>query len=132
MRTRRFRVLITVAGLALFATSVRTQDDHRDQLPNFYKVNDALYRGGQPKPGGWDLLEQLGIKTVINLRDADTNAETEEEDALSAGLQYFNFPFERWGRPGAGTWSRCCQSLTILQTNRCLSIAGMELTAREW
>ena|SRR5687767_1439192 len=99
MRTRRFRVLISVAGLALFATPVRTQDDHREALPNFYKVNDTLYRGGQPKPGGWDLLRQLGIKTVINLRDADTNAEVEEEDVLSAGLQYFNFPFERWGRP---------------------------------
>ena len=99
MRTRRFRVLISVAGLALFATPVRTQDDHREQLPNFYKVNDTLYRGGQPKPVGWDLLRQLGIKTVINLRDADTNSEVEEEDVLSAGLQYFNFPFERWGRP---------------------------------
>jgi protein tyrosine/serine phosphatase len=99
MRTRRFRVLVIVAGLALFAAPVRTQDDHRDQLPNSYKVNDALYRGGQPKPGGWELLRQLGIKTVINLRDADTKAEVEEEDVLSAGLQYFNVPFARWGRP---------------------------------
>ena len=95
-----FRVLLTVAVLALLATPIRAQEDHRyRELPNFHKVNDMVYRGAQPKSGGLELLKQLGIKTVVNLRNDDARAKQEEASAHRVGLQYFNFPFERRGRP---------------------------------
>jgi tyrosine-protein phosphatase SIW14 len=100
MRTRASPALISVVVLALLCVPTFTQEDLRhNELPNFHKVNDAVYRGGQPKIGGLERLRQLGIKTVINLRDDDSRAKQEEVDAQKAGLQYFNFPFERWGRP---------------------------------
>jgi protein tyrosine/serine phosphatase len=37
-------------------------------VPNLYKVSDMLYRSGQPTAAGMKRLEQLGIKTVVNLR----------------------------------------------------------------
>ena len=37
-------------------------------IPNFYQVDDILYRGGQPKQEGLKRLRSLGIRTVISLR----------------------------------------------------------------
>lgn len=38
-------------------------------VPNFYKINDNLYRSAQPtKVGMAQLKETVGIKTIINLR----------------------------------------------------------------
>jgi hypothetical protein len=38
-------------------------------VPNFYKLNDNLYRSGQPTEVGMvQLKEIVGIKTIINLR----------------------------------------------------------------
>ena len=100
MRTRAGRIFAVGALLTLLAAPGLTQDNTRyKELPNFHKVNDMVYRGAQPKSGGLELLRQLGIKTVINLRDDDARANQEEAGARMAGLQYFSFPFERWGRP---------------------------------
>ena len=69
-----------LVGAALpFILSVslaRAQDNeqgapHYDELPNFRRVDDRLFRGGQPKPGGYARLARLGVKTVVNLRDDD-------------------------------------------------------------
>lgn len=38
-------------------------------LPNLHRVSENLYRGGQPTEDGFGNLKQLGIKTIINLRD---------------------------------------------------------------
>jgi len=37
-------------------------------VPNFYKINDNLYRSAQPTAIGMEQLKQMGIKTIINLR----------------------------------------------------------------
>lgn len=100
MRIRAIRVFVSVALLAFLAAPISTQEDRRyKELPNFHKVNDMVYRGAQPKSGGLKLLKQLGIKTVVSLRDDDARAKQEEAGARMAELQYFNLPFERWGRP---------------------------------
>ena len=100
MRTRASRIFAVGALLTLLAAAGLTQDNTRyKELPNFHKINDMVYRGAQPKSGGLELLKQLGVKTVVNLRDDDARAKQEELGAHVAGLQYFNFPFERWGRP---------------------------------
>lgn len=38
-------------------------------LPRFYKVNEGLCRGGQPKNNGFEILKKMGIKTVVNFRN---------------------------------------------------------------
>ncbi|MBA2525059.1 MAG: tyrosine-protein phosphatase [Pyrinomonadaceae bacterium] len=100
MRIKASRIFAVGALLTLLSAPGLTQDNTRyKELPNFHRVDDLVYRGAQPKSGGLDLLRQLGIKTVVNLRDDDARAKQEEAGARMAGLQYFNFPFERWGRP---------------------------------
>lgn len=82
---------------------------HNDELPNFQRVNDLLFRGGQPKPGGYARLAQLGVKTVVNLRDDDERALSEGEEARAAGLRYYNVPLGRLGRPSDAEVERVLQ-----------------------
>jgi protein tyrosine/serine phosphatase len=57
-------------------------------VPNLHKVSKNLYRGAQPTEEGFKNLRQLGVKTVINLRDwhsdkskiADSNLVYEQVD----------------------------------------------------
>ena len=82
---------------------------HYDELPNFRRVDDLLFRGGQPKPGGYARLARLGVKTVVNLRDDDGRALSEGEEARAAGLRYYNVPFGRLGRPSDSEVERVLQ-----------------------
>lgn len=42
-------------------------------LPNFHKVSDELYRGGQPDRRGFEDLTKMVIRTTINLRSFHTD-----------------------------------------------------------
>jgi protein tyrosine phosphatase (PTP) superfamily phosphohydrolase (DUF442 family) len=81
------------------------------ELPNFQKVDDNLYRGGQPARGGIKRLAELGVKTVINLRGAGSLERAERKEAGAAGLRYFSIPLAGWGRPDD---RRVAQVMTII------------------
>ena len=59
-------------------------------VENFGKVNDHIYRGGQPNGDNYRQLVALGIKTVLDLR-ADSE-QGEKVLAEEAGLRYINLP----------------------------------------
>lgn len=104
MTKTRTIALVVFALFLLVSSSAQQQDPtnetHRGKvLPNFARVNDRLYRGGQPAAGGVRSLAAMGVTTIINLRDDDENSSTEADDAKAAGLHYFNIPFKRFGRP---------------------------------
>ena len=52
--------------------------------PNLHKVSDDLYRGAQPTAEGMELLEKLGVKTVINLR----SIRSYRDEIKDTGLAY--------------------------------------------
>lgn len=61
-------------------------------IKNFGKIDDNIYRGGQPKKDEYRVLATIGIKTVIDLRDdAKDYAKAAAEDA---GLRYINVPMD--------------------------------------
>ena len=68
-------------------------------LPNFHKVNDVIYRGGQPKTAGIVELKRLGIATVISLRSNDEHALKERSRFESAGIRFISLPLDNWQRP---------------------------------
>jgi protein tyrosine/serine phosphatase len=90
-------LLVTTAGLGQEA--LHNQATHFKELPNFQKVNENLYRGGQPRAGGVKKLSELGIKTIVNLRGTDEMTRTEQEEARAAGLTYFNVSMPGLSRP---------------------------------
>lgn len=84
-----------VFSIAAFAQA----ESASKNLPNFHKVNDRVYRGGQPKEAGFAELKAMGIATVIDLRDDDKNALKEKAMVESVGMRFINLPLETWSRP---------------------------------
>jgi len=57
-------------------------------VKNFGKVNDHIYRGGQPREDEYAELAKIGIKTIVDLReDPEIYA---RRSAEGAGLRYIN------------------------------------------
>lgn len=100
MRAKSIHVLACAALLTLFSTTSLTQNNtHYKELPNFHKINETLFRGGQPTARGFEQLKVLGIKSVVNLRRLDDRAHLEAAAAQRAGLRYFHIPLGSLGRP---------------------------------
>lgn len=74
---------------------------------NFGKVTDFFYRGAQPKEDEYSQLAELGIKTVIDLRDdpKDFAREVSEKN----GLQYINMPMSDKDYPESDAAARFLQ-----------------------
>ena len=62
-------------------------------IERFFKVDDRLFRGAQPDLAGFKYLRDLGVRTVINLREAkDAERLNEREIVESLGMKYVNIP----------------------------------------
>jgi protein tyrosine/serine phosphatase len=93
--------------LAFMGASVRPQTESQYRnLPNFHQVNAQLYRGGQPQADGLAHLKQMGVKTIINLRQPDAHTQAEEREAHALGLNYYNEPLPGLSRPDDATVAR--------------------------
>jgi tyrosine-protein phosphatase SIW14 len=64
-------------------------------IPNFHKVDDHVFRGGQPVNEAWPSLVKLGVKLVIDLRREDEHSSAAEAQAVeAAGMNYVNVPMK--------------------------------------
>ena len=61
-------------------------------IKNFHQLNEHVYRGAQPTDEGFQYLAQIGVKTVIDLREADERSQSEEGVVTAAGMKYVNVP----------------------------------------
>ena len=97
----RLFVLPTAFALLLALSAAAAGQDAvgYHELPRFSQVGERLYRGAQPREGGLRRLAELGVNTVINLRGADDRTRSDEAEARALGLNYFNVPLPKWGRP---------------------------------
>jgi tyrosine-protein phosphatase SIW14 len=59
---------------------------------NLYKVDDSLYRCEQPGRKGFVLLDNIGIKTVVNLRQR----KTDNRKIKKTDLILVNVPMNAW------------------------------------
>ena len=67
-------------------------------IPNFMRVTEQFYVGGQPAMADLAKLKAKGIRTIVNLRQpAEYNAAEEEAKAKQLGLLYFNIPVNHAG-----------------------------------
>jgi protein tyrosine/serine phosphatase len=92
-------LFVAFASTLAFANPGSVQDPTYPELPNFHKVDDKLYRGGQPAEGGVAKLKALGIRSIINLRYERDISEVEEAEAKAAGVRYYNVPMYGLARP---------------------------------
>lgn len=59
---------------------------------NLYKLSDDLYRSGQPTAEGMANLEEMGIKTVVNLRLLNSD----RDEIQGTDLAYVHIRMEAW------------------------------------
>jgi tyrosine-protein phosphatase SIW14 len=61
-------------------------------IKNFYQVDEHVYRGAQPTDKGFKYLAKSGVRTVIDLREADGRSSSEESVVKATGMKYVNVP----------------------------------------
>jgi protein tyrosine/serine phosphatase len=66
---------------------------------NFHIINDHLYRGAQPTASGFQALAKMGVKTVIDLRQADNDMLAEKKLVEADGMKFINIPMYGMERP---------------------------------
>ena len=81
-------------------------------IENFDQVDANVYRGAQPTDEGFRYLAKLGVKTIIDLREADDRAKAEERVVTGAGMKYANVPMTGLTPP------------TVAEISRILAIMG--------
>jgi len=95
----RLQFAALLLGLPLFGGSV-------PGIKNFDQVDAYVYRGGQPTPEGFQYLARLGVKTVIDLRQAGGRSKDEARVVAGAGMQYVNVPMSGLAPPSEAEITR--------------------------
>jgi len=90
-------VIVTLAVLAVAQN--QTEKPAKVQIKNFGCLNEAFYRGAQPKDQDYADLAALGVKTVIDLQ---RDNKTEEQALVEAqGMKFFRIGMSDRERPSA-------------------------------
>lgn len=82
----RTTILVVFFALPAFAGS------QVQRIRNFRQVDQHVYRGGQPTADGLKYLAQIGVKTVVDLRENDSRSLAEKQAVTSLGMQFVNVP----------------------------------------
>ena len=61
-------------------------------LSNFARVDDGLYRGAQPTSAGMEVLQSLGVKTIVNLR----SMHSDRDEMKGLGFRYAHIHCRAW------------------------------------
>ena len=94
---RRAAIFSLLTSLTLASAWASSQNEN---LPNFQKVDDQVYRGAQPTNSGFKDLAQLGIKTVVDLRDIGEHSQAGEQKVVTdLGMRYVSIPMHGMSTP---------------------------------
>jgi protein tyrosine phosphatase (PTP) superfamily phosphohydrolase (DUF442 family) len=87
------RFFLIALAIPVFAASPA------EGIHNFYKVDEHVYRGAQPTDAGIQYLAKIGVKIVIDLREAGVRSRQEEATVTAAGMKYINIPMTGLSAP---------------------------------
>lgn len=82
-----------------FAQTNPQKDISNVTIKNFGQMDEHFYRGGQPKKDEYKELADLGVNTVIDLRDDPKDYEKPSVESL--GMKYINIPMSDTEYPPA-------------------------------
>ena len=74
-----------------YPIDTRTADTSNIRIDNFGRVDHTYYRGAEPPDDQYAALATLGIKTVIDLRSGDVEAD-DKRFVERAGMKYAHIP----------------------------------------
>lgn len=78
--------------IAVFAFAVPVFAASTPGIKNFDRVDNNVYRGGQPTNEGFQYLASLGVRTIIDLQEPGDRANSEQHIVTAAGMKYVNVP----------------------------------------
>ena len=113
MRVKSSRLSLLLLILIVGCTTGPRGLPPTNDIGNFGKINDKLYRGAQPNHLGVEGLKRAGIKTIVNLRMTNDVWVTEAAEACANGIIYTNVPMRGLGRP---TDVQVADVLAIIET----------------
>lgn len=82
---------------SVFTTPTSPSTFANVKIGNFGQMDENYYRGAQPMPDDYKSLADLGIKTIIDLRNDPTDYEKSAAEAV--GIKYINLPMSGWQKP---------------------------------
>lgn len=88
--------VLTISG-CVSAQIAPSKEFANVKIKNFGQMDERYYRGAQPEPEDYQSLKDLGVKTVVDLRNDPTDYEKSAVQAL--GMKYVNIPMSGWRTP---------------------------------
>ena len=101
MRLQRYFLQpATILCVAVSLTLPAHADSFDQDLRNFQKVDDHVFRGAQPTAAGFKELAQRGIKTVVDLRAIGEHSQADEQKIVTdLGMRYISVPMYGMATP---------------------------------
>ena len=85
-------LLLALAGISNAQVSKTSEAFPNVTIKNFGQMDENYFRGGQPKEDQYGQLKQLGVTTIIDLRNDPE--EYEKTSAAALGMKYINIPMD--------------------------------------
>jgi uncharacterized protein (TIGR01244 family) len=92
-----YQLVLTLFVLSALAPQSAAAEEAAADIPidRFHQVDEHLYRGAQPTELGLTRLHQLGIRTILNIRDeGDAAVENERRLVESLGMRFVHIPIK--------------------------------------
>lgn len=70
-----------------------------EHVRNFDRVNDHLFRGGEPSLVGLQELGAMGVKIDLDLRESGEGTEAEKRGTEKLAMKYINVPLSAFSAP---------------------------------
>jgi tyrosine-protein phosphatase SIW14 len=102
-----YRMIVVTGSLAIVSLIATTQVSwHQTEtelrgLPNFGRVTQNLYRGGQPTSDGFKQLREMGVGIVVDLRENRTEVASEKRQVESLGMKSIGIPWSANHEPSS-------------------------------
>jgi protein tyrosine/serine phosphatase len=80
---------------------------------NFDHFDKKVYRGAQPSQNGLQYLSELGVKTIINLREPGDSAPYEPLNCARLGVGYINVPMNGMSAPTVEQIRKVIQAIDL-------------------
>jgi protein tyrosine/serine phosphatase len=91
-----FQASTTTTAPVAEATAAKKDFTHI-KIENFGQMDERYFRGAQPNPEDYQALKDLGVTTIVDLRNDPTDYEKPAAEAL--GMKYVNIPMSGWKTP---------------------------------
>jgi len=105
-----FRNRLPIAALAAFILPAFAGT--APGIKNFDQVDTRVYRGGQPTDEGFRHLAKIGVKCIVDLREAGSRSAAEQRVVTAAGMRYVSVPMSGLTAP---TEAEIVKILAILE-----------------